>query len=137
MDDAKLALSREWLLKAFNDLRSAYRLAEGNDPILDTAAFHCQQAAEKALKGFLVHHEVPFEKTHNLVVIIDLTLPIDPDFSRLSGAAALLTPYATMQRYPEASRTLDHAQMRQALAAAEEVYRFVLVRHPELDPEKL
>jgi hypothetical protein len=30
------------------------------------AVFHCQQAAEKALKGFLAWHDVPFRKTHTL-----------------------------------------------------------------------
>ena len=29
--------------------------------------YHCQQAAEKAIKGYLTYHEVEFERTHNLV----------------------------------------------------------------------
>jgi hypothetical protein len=37
-----------------------------NPPLLDVAAFHCQQAAEKLLKGFLVHASVDFGKMHDL-----------------------------------------------------------------------
>ena len=136
MDDATLELSREWLLKAHDDLRSARKLSTGDDPIFTTAVYHCQQAAEKALKGFLVYHETPFEKTHNLIAIIELILPIDREFSELSEAAAVVSPYATFHRYPDASRQLSRADMDRALAAAERVYRFVLAKHPELDPEK-
>ena len=136
MDDAKLELSREWLLKASNDLRSARRLAAGDDPIFDTAVFHCQQTAEKALKGFLVHHDVPFEKTHNLVAIVAMALPIDSSFSTLAEAAALLSPYAVLHRYPDEKAAPSKARFKSALAAAERVYRFVLAKHPELDPEK-
>ena len=34
--------------------------------MLDDALFHCQQAVEKALKGLLTWHDVPFRKTHSL-----------------------------------------------------------------------
>lgn len=51
MDEAKAHEIRQWLFKARNDLRSAVRLFTDDPPILDTAAYHCQQAAEKALKA--------------------------------------------------------------------------------------
>jgi hypothetical protein len=34
-----------WLYKARNDLRSSKILAEGIDPVLDTAIYHTQQCA--------------------------------------------------------------------------------------------
>jgi HEPN domain-containing protein len=34
--------------------------------LFGAAVFHCQQAAEKALKGFLAWHDTPFRKTHDL-----------------------------------------------------------------------
>lgn len=52
MDDAKRDLVRAWLLRA--DLASARKLAAGADPLLDTAIYHCQQAAEKTLEALLV-----------------------------------------------------------------------------------
>ena len=55
MDDAKNDLVRQWLLKADHDLAAAEKLSGGDEPLLDTAIYHCQQAAEKALKGFMTN----------------------------------------------------------------------------------
>ena len=35
-------------------------------PLPREALYHCQQAAEKALKGFLAFHDHPFRRTHDL-----------------------------------------------------------------------
>jgi hypothetical protein len=43
-----------WLEKALRDLKSAKKLFESDEPILDTAIYHTQQCAEKALKAYLV-----------------------------------------------------------------------------------
>lgn len=59
MSDAKEELTRSWLVKAKRDLLSAEQLAGADFPLLDTAAYHCQQAAEKAIKGFLLFHDPP------------------------------------------------------------------------------
>jgi HEPN domain-containing protein len=42
---------------------------EGDDPYLDTAVYHCQQAVEKALKAFLTYHDTEFEKTHGISLV--------------------------------------------------------------------
>jgi len=41
-------------------------------PFLEDALFHCQQAVEKALKGFLTWHDRPFEKTHDLGAVFPI-----------------------------------------------------------------
>ena len=48
MDEPRQAVVREWLAKAERDLASALRLLDGEPPFLDTAVYHCQQAAEAA-----------------------------------------------------------------------------------------
>jgi len=83
MDEERLELTRVWLIKAQHDLAAAKRLAQGNDPVLDVAIYHCQQAAEKALKGLLVYRNIPFEKIHDLKVLIGLALPVAPTLSGL------------------------------------------------------
>jgi HEPN domain-containing protein len=55
--EAKHSLARSWILKARRDLLSAKRLASGVDPYFDTAIYHCQQCAEKVIKGWLVYHD--------------------------------------------------------------------------------
>jgi HEPN domain-containing protein len=59
MDDAKREMVQAWLLKARHDLLSARKLSEEPDPILDTAVYHCQRAAEKALKALLIYYDQP------------------------------------------------------------------------------
>ena len=54
MDEGKARTVGHWLRKARHDLRSAHRLYTDAPPLLGTAAYHCQQAAEKALKGWLM-----------------------------------------------------------------------------------
>jgi len=46
---------KNWIKKAANDLRSSKVLV--NEDILDTAVYHTQQSAEKALKGYLVYNQ--------------------------------------------------------------------------------
>lgn len=63
MDEATYELTRTWLVKARNDLGAARKLASGPGAYPDAAIYHCQQAAEKAIKGFLTFHSQRFEKT--------------------------------------------------------------------------
>ena len=70
MDQPRLSLAREWLRKARHDLDSARKLAADPDPLLDTAIYHCQQAAEKSIKGLLVLQDQRFEKTHDLRLLV-------------------------------------------------------------------
>jgi HEPN domain-containing protein len=57
MDEPRRRLVQGWLIKAQNDLATARKLAEHPNPLLDTAIYQCQQAAEKAVKAFLPSHE--------------------------------------------------------------------------------
>ena len=53
MDEALAQLTREWLTKGLHDLQTARITANAAGGPLDTAIYHCQQAAEKSLKGWL------------------------------------------------------------------------------------
>jgi HEPN domain-containing protein len=41
-------------------------LAAHTPPLLDTSIYHCQQSAEKAVKGYLVFCDQEFERVHDL-----------------------------------------------------------------------
>lgn len=69
-----------WLVKAHNDLDSSRKLIKGENPIFDTALYHTQQCAEKALKGYLAFCEIPIQKTHDLRLIIDICVKFDKEF---------------------------------------------------------
>jgi HEPN domain-containing protein len=133
MGDPQAELVRQWLKKAEHDLGSAKRLAGDPEPYFDTAIYHCQQAAEKALKAFLVYHEVVFEKMHNLVALVVLCTEIEPGFQILLDAAATLTPYATAFRYPgeffESEPELS--QVEEALQLAKQIVEVVMNHLPD------
>ncbi|MCZ7570447.1 MAG: HEPN domain-containing protein [Ardenticatenaceae bacterium] len=62
LDPVLVADTQGWLQKAANDLRGAEIDPAATPPLLEDAVFHCQQAAEKALKAFLTFHNQPFRR---------------------------------------------------------------------------
>ena len=76
-DPARIAEARPWFVKADHDLRAAGVLLAATPPLLGEAAYHCQQAAEKSLKGYLSWHDLPFGKTHDLAAIGGLCVADD------------------------------------------------------------
>ncbi len=55
-----------WLDKARKDIAMARMAIERGEEFADMASFHAQQAAEKALKAYLVWLDIEFPKTHLL-----------------------------------------------------------------------
>ncbi len=49
MDDAKQRLVRNRLIKAQHDQATARKMAADPQPYLDTAIYHCQQAADTVM----------------------------------------------------------------------------------------
>jgi HEPN domain-containing protein len=81
--------------------------------------YHCQQAVEKALKGFLVWHDRPFPKTHDLGKLGKQAVQLESTLEPLIEQVVELTKYAWMFRYPgdvpdpsatEAAETYNRAQ---------------------------
>lgn len=64
--DVRTLEVRGRLLRASEDLRVGKHDLTARPPLCNDVAFHAQQCAEKAMKAFLVYHERPFRKTHNL-----------------------------------------------------------------------
>jgi HEPN domain-containing protein len=126
MDSAKRALVEEWLSIAQLDLDSARILGANTPPVYQTAVFHCQQAAEKAIKGFLIFHDQRFTKTHELLKLVELAAAVEPRFAAWRDVADSLTPYVAELRYPENFRQLPREEFEQALKSATDIYTFVL-----------
>lgn len=79
-------LVRQWVLKADLDYQGADQLLQSADPLRDIVAFHCQQAAEKYLKAFLVRPKV-FQLASRVREAVMAVLA--PYFSLLSGQRLL------------------------------------------------
>ena len=93
--------ARRWLLVANRDVRSAHACLGVPDPIPEAAAYHCQQAAEKLIKGLLVLARVPFRKTHDLEALRDLVVPRFPDLAGMIDRLVPLTDWGHVFRYPD------------------------------------
>jgi HEPN domain-containing protein len=87
-----------WFGIAEQDLRVADLCLTARPPEIGPAAYHCQQAAEKMLKGLLVAAGHMFRKVHDLDELADQvsqsypSLPLD--------TLRPLTQWGTAFRYP-------------------------------------
>lgn len=118
MTPESLDLARAWLVKAASDLEAARLLIVREKRLLDIAAYHCQQAAEKALKGYLTSQGIIFPKTHELEELLALCLPAAPDFEQWRDACERLTPLAQEFRYPGEATEPSAEEAARALGLA-------------------
>ncbi len=100
-------------------------LFSGNNPILDVAVYHTEQCAEKALKAFLAFKKQPIMKTHDLSVLIDLCVDIDPDFNELYDSIENLNPYSILYRYPGEIMEPEKEEVLEAIELSEKVFKFI------------
>ena len=130
--DKKLEYARRWFDKAKSDLLNADNNLVADKVPYDTVCFHCQQAAEKLLKGFLIAHACEYPITHNLFVILDKVVEYDALAESLREALALLNPYAVEVRYPGDELTLKIDDVTEARQAVQEVLEWMKSRFGQL-----
>ena len=118
------SLSSEWLDMAEMDLNAAEYLL-GMRPIpIEIICYHCEQAAEKLLKGALVHFDIEPPKTHDLVQLCKLCCNEDTHFEVLVDACVDLTPYGVQVRYPS-NLELDESDTHCALRQCRIIHKFI------------
>jgi HEPN domain-containing protein len=90
----------EWLKYAGNDFETVQILSNHHPMQIEIICYHCQQAAEKALKAFLLYkdHEPP--KTHSLENLVDLCKEMSCDFDEIVEECEYLNPFGVQSRYP-------------------------------------
>lgn len=128
------------MTKALHDLQNARIVSRDKNGPLDTAIYHCQQAAEKSLKAWLVWTNVEFNKTHDVARLVLQAAETEPGFTELSEAAQLLNPYVSAFRYPGMTDELmpTREQFDETLQHAQTIYDFVLNLLPkEAQPIKI
>ncbi len=106
---------------ASDDLRIADAALGLDPPVTGLALSHAQQAAEKALKAYLVYHDRTFPLTHNLK---DLARPfedLDSSLLEVVRPGLDLTDFATLYRYPGEAESPDVGQARPWIESARAV----------------
>lgn len=124
MKKSKRDLVLAWLDKARKDIAMARMAIERGEEFADMASFHAQQAAEKALKAYLVWLDIEFPKTHLLGQLLDLIGSRDDSFESLRDRLEAITAFAVESRYPE-SFLPSLTDVWDAISTAEDVYEQV------------
>ena len=93
------------------------------EALFETLCFHAQQAAEKSIKAVLLHSGIPFPKTHNLKILLEL-LPPDQAAPEEVRQSVGLTDYAGITRYPRDFEPVTEEEYEQAARMAEIVLRW-------------
>ncbi|MBV9851325.1 MAG: HEPN domain-containing protein [Armatimonadetes bacterium] len=107
-------ITQEWVDKAEGDWAALGReLRARKAPNYDDACFHAQQCAERYLKARLQEASIAFPRTHDLIDLLNLALPVEPLWSALFPAANAISGYAVAFRYPGRSATRTEAREAQ------------------------
>ena len=129
--ERRIAKVQGWLEKGERDLAAARKLASGENTLLDYAAFHCQQAAEKAVKAVLVFYDVREKEWckgrqgHDISYLIQLAEEFDPNIGSRARERNLLTPLASKPRYPNFP-SVTREEFDEFLHNAEGFYEYIL-----------
>ena len=98
--------AREWVDKAEADCAAAVLLRRSRKKhSRDIVCFHLQQCVEKYLKARLVEAGISFPRTHDLEKLLDLALPVEPQWGVLRPIVVAITDYSVEVRYPGRSAT--------------------------------
>jgi HEPN domain-containing protein len=94
-------MTREWVAKAESDYDGACEaLRSRKRSRQDRICFFSQQCIEKYLKARLTEAGLAFPRTHELSILLQLCLPLEPRWSRFDQALAAMTQFAVLVRYP-------------------------------------
>ena len=121
MDIDEYAL--EWFRFADIDLSAAEHLTGMHPLPLEIICYHCQQSAEKYLKGFLFYNGEKPPKTHEIDRLCDMCSVFDSRFNDIYDECVALTQYGVQPRYPY-EMSINECHMEQALAFARTIRDF-------------
>jgi len=90
----------EWISKANEDFEFASVNLKENKPFFSQICFHFQQAAEKYLKAFIIANDLEFLRSHDLPLLLKMSLSKDISLERLHEDCEYLNAFYVETRYP-------------------------------------
>jgi HEPN domain-containing protein len=130
-DPILLLNTKEWILRAQEDLAAAGLVLNAPSPLVRTALFHSQQAVEKAMKAFLTWHDARFREVHNLEELGECCIGIESTLASAVTSVTPLTKYAVRFRYPGAPYDPSVEEARKSVGLAREFVDIVLAKLPQ------
>ena len=120
----KTDLIGEWLEYAQTDLRAAHHMFDNMHPKpVEIICYHCQQTVEKAMKSYLISHDVEPPYIHDLDKLRLMCMDFSNSFEVLEESCRKLTGYTTAGRYPS-HMEINEADAKYALSEAASIYKF-------------
>lgn len=112
--------TREWVRCAEEDFDVATALLRRRTKTAaNSIGFHAQQCVEKYLKARLEEAGLNVPRTHDLVALLQLLLPVEPLWASFAPALRRLNDYAVKFRYP--GHVATRADARTALKASRSI----------------
>src|SRR4051794_35221644 len=104
-------MTREWVAKAESDFDGACEaLRSRKKSRRDRGCFFSQQCIEKYLKARLTEAGLPFPRPHELTVLLQLCIPVEPLWAVFDRPMAAMSQFGVLVRYPGVWATLSEAQ---------------------------
>ncbi|MDR1106982.1 MAG: HEPN domain-containing protein [Treponema sp.] len=113
----------EWMQIADDDFDSAKILNESARKYYEIICYHCAQAAEKYLKGYLSYNDIIPQKTHNLLLLNEVCIETDNAFLNIRTECGLLNRFTNEIRYPHRIE-INGEDVNYSLIAAEKIRNF-------------
>lgn len=129
MDNKQISL--EWFEMAEYDLKTALFLLDMKPIPTEIICYHCQQSAEKYLKGFIALNGEEILKTHDLTTLNKKCCSYDKEFNALEEACINLTDYGVQVRYPF-HVDIEEMDMKLAIENAKKIKEFTLKKSEKL-----
>ncbi len=126
MNDELKRYVQQWIEKADEDRLVVHQLFEADSVARGTIGFHCQQAAEKYLKAFLIFHAIEPERTHNLEFLLERCAVIDATFSAID--LLNLTDYGVEARYPGDFLEPSMCEINKLMLIVEQIRELVMTQ---------
>ncbi len=123
-----ILLESSWFQFADMDLEVALHLNEKMYPKpMEIICYHCEQAVEKYLKGFLLFKEVPVTKTHNVSFLLEeIEKVIETEIeNKYFEMCDMLIPFGVAVRYPNEVK-VDDMIVKEAIESVREIRKFIL-----------
>jgi HEPN domain-containing protein len=114
---------QEWFRLADNDLFIAESTFSNHPEMHEIICYHCQQSAEKYLKGFLLFNATKPPKIHEIDKLCEMCAEFDIRFDEIAKICAPMTAYSNQPRYPFEIE-LDEYQAKQAIDYAQQIKNF-------------
>lgn len=115
----------DWFNQAEDDMTAAELLMQ-DERCYNLCAFHCQQAIEKGLKGFILFRTGNLVDGHNLTWLCKQAAKLDSTFARWLSQSARLNRCYIETRYPaDIPLELSYQKVRDAYEMSSDMLDFI------------